>query len=162
MQNAKDTFYITLRNRLTTINPARTIMLRSVTRPGILVEEAESPIALPILDAFTLRWTNLTVLSQLPLPLIQMTCEIHYGTAGTQLNAGLDRGRLLEAMDAELQQMLCPVQAQKMKYTATPAIAMQTSIFWSEPQFQPAITLRDQMSRVALVTVWSWQEAGEQ
>ncbi len=161
MQNAKDTFYLTLRNRLTTVNPERTILLRSVTRPGILVEEAESPMALPMLDAFTLRWTGLTVLPQLPMPLAQMTCEIHYTTAGTQANSGLDRGRLLEEMDAELQQMLCPQTAQKMNYTVTPAAAMLTSVFWSEPQFQPAVTLRDQLSRVALVTVWSWQEAGE-
>ncbi len=41
MQNAKDTFYLTLRNRLATVNPARTMTLRSVTRPGILVEDAE-------------------------------------------------------------------------------------------------------------------------
>ncbi|ACO33894.1 MULTISPECIES: hypothetical protein [Acidobacterium] len=161
MQNAKDTFYITLRNRLTQVNPERTMLLRSVTRPGILVEEAESPMALPVLDAFTLRWTGLTVLPQLPLPLAQMSCEIYYSTAGTQLNSGLDRGRLLEAMDAELQQMLSPQSAPKMNYTTTPATGMLTSIFWSEPEFQPAVSVRDQISRVALLTVWSWQEAGE-
>jgi len=38
---------------------------------------------------------------------------------------------------------------------------MLTSIFWSEPEFQPAVTARDQISRVVMVTVWSWQEAGE-
>jgi len=161
MQNAKDTFYITLRNRLTQVNPARTILLRSVTRPGILVEEAESPMALPVLDAFTLRWTGLAILPQLPLPLAQMTCEIYYSTAGTQPNSGLDRGRALEEMDAELQQMLSPQCAPKLNYTTTPPGAMLTSIFWSEPEFQPAVPLRDQISRTALVTVWSWQEAGE-
>ena len=37
MQNTKDTFYITLRTRLTAVNPARTMTLRAVTRPGMLV-----------------------------------------------------------------------------------------------------------------------------
>ena len=57
MQNAKDTFYITLRSRLPTVNPARTMTLRAVTRPGILVGEAEAPMPQPLLDAFTLSWT---------------------------------------------------------------------------------------------------------
>jgi hypothetical protein len=162
MQNAKDTFYLTLRNRLATVNPARTMSLRAVTRPGILVEEAESPVPLPPLDVFVLRWTGLALLPQLPLPLSQLSCEIHYTTVGTQANAGLDRGRALEAMDAELIQMLSPSLAQKMNYTTTPASAMQTSIFWSNPAFEPVVTLRDQLSRIVKVTVWSWQEAGEQ
>jgi len=45
MQNAKDSFYVALRARLVGINPERTILLRAVVRPGILVEEAEAPFA---------------------------------------------------------------------------------------------------------------------
>ncbi|MGA8163104.1 MAG: hypothetical protein WCB76_20015, partial [Acidobacteriaceae bacterium] len=66
MQNAKDTFYLTLRNRLATVNPARTMTLRSVSRPGILVEDAEPFIPQPQLDAFTLRWTSLQADLHLP------------------------------------------------------------------------------------------------
>src|SRR5271165_37195 len=126
MENAKDTFYITLRNRLVTVNPARTMILRAVTRPGILVEEAEAPVAELPLDVFVLRWTKLNADTQLPSILTRMTCEIHYATAGTQNNAGLDRGRALEAMDAELLQLLCPSSAKKMSYTETPATPMAT------------------------------------
>ncbi len=43
MQNAKDSFYMTLRARLAIINPERTVLLRGTLRPGILVEEAEAP-----------------------------------------------------------------------------------------------------------------------
>lgn len=161
MQNAKDTFYITMRDRLATVNPERIMNLRSVTRPGILVEEAESPVPLMPMDVFVLRWTNVEVESHLALPLVQMSCEIHYATVGTQALNGLDRGRLLEAMDAELLQMLAPAQAQKINYSASPATAMQTCIFWEQPQFGPMTPLRDEVSRVATVTVWSWQEAGE-
>lgn len=161
MQNAKDTFYITLRDRLANVNPARTMSLRSVTRPGILVEEAESPVPLIPLDVFILRWTAVAVESHLALPLVEMICEIEYSTAGTQAIGGLDRGRALEEMDAELLQMLTPAGAQKMNYSTAPATAMQTSIFWDQPEFGTMAPLRDQVSRVATVTVWSWQEAGE-
>ena len=59
MQNAQNTFYITLRNRLATLNPSRTIYLRGVTRPGILVEGNELVIAEPYSDVFLLRWKGL-------------------------------------------------------------------------------------------------------
>jgi len=161
MQNAKDTFYITLRSRLAALNPARTMMLRAVNRPGILVEDAEPSMAQPMLDALTLRWTNLQADMQLPVILAQMTCEIHYATAGTENNAGLDRGRALEEMDYEVLKLLYPYSAQKMNYTQTPPTAMETMIFWSEPEFGPIVTLRDRLSRTARVTVFAFQEGPE-
>ena len=162
MQNAKDTFYVTLRNRLTTVNPARSMTLRSVSRPGMFVADAEAPMAQPILDVFSLTWTGLAADQQLPSILTQMTCEIQYATAGTQTNAGLDRGRALEEMDSEVFRLLYPYSAQKMNYTQTPAAAMETMIFWSEPEFGPIVALRDRLSRTAKVTVFAFQEAGEQ
>jgi hypothetical protein len=162
MQNTKDTFYITLRTRLTAVNPARTMTLRAVTRPGMLVGEAEAPMPQPMLDAFTLNWTALQADLQLPAILAQMTCEIQYSTAGTQSNAGLDRGRALEEMDYEVLKLLYPYSAQKMNYTQNPAAALETMVFWSEPEFSPIVTLRDRLSRTAKVTVFAFQELGEQ
>jgi hypothetical protein len=161
MENAKDTFYITLRNRLVTVNPNRTMVLRAVTRPGILVEEAEAPVAELPLDVFVLRWTKLAADTQLPSILAQMICEIRYATAGTQANAGLGRGRALEAMDDELLQLLCPSYAQKMNYTQSPAAQMGTLIFWSQAIFEPATTVRERMGRAATVNVFAFQEQGE-
>jgi hypothetical protein len=162
MQNAKDTFYITLRNRLTTVNPERTMTLRGLVRPGILVEEAEAPAAQLPLDVFVLRWTKLAVDTQLPSILATMTCEIHYATAGTQANAGLDRGRALEEMDNELLRMLCPSSTPKMNYTQTPAEQMGTNVFWSQAVFAPEATTRERMGRVATIEVFAFQEQGEQ
>jgi hypothetical protein len=162
MQNAKDTFYIALRSRLATTNPARTMTLRAVTRPGILVTEAEAPAPQPLLDVFALSWTGLQADLQLPAILAQMTCEIQYCTAGTQINAGLDRGRALEEMDYEVLKLLYPYSAQKMNYTQNPAAAMETVVFWSEPEFSPVVTLRDRLSRTIKVTVFAFQEQGEQ
>ena len=38
MQNAKDTFYLTLQSRLAALNPSRTVVLRGVVRPATLVD----------------------------------------------------------------------------------------------------------------------------
>lgn len=162
MQNTKDTFYITLRDRLKAVNPQRTMTLRGVVRPGILVEEAEAPAAMLPLDAFVLRWTKLATDTQLPSTLTSMTCEIHYATAGTQVNAGLDRGRALEEMDYELLQMLSPASAPKMNYTQSPAAQMGTSIFWSPAAFATETTTRERVGRVATIQVFAFQEQGEQ
>jgi hypothetical protein len=161
MQNAKDTFYVALRNRLAALNPARTITLRAVTRPGILVQDAEAPMPQPVLDAFTLNWTALAADLQMPAILAQLTCEIQYATAGAQVNSGLDRGRALEEMDVELLGILYPYSAQKMNYAATPAVPMETLVFWSEPEFGPAVPLRDRLSRTAEINVFAFQEGGE-
>ena len=68
MENAKDTFYVTLRNRLAVFNPNRVIMLRGVRRPGILMEEAETTIAQMPADVFVLRWAALTWILSCRLP----------------------------------------------------------------------------------------------
>jgi hypothetical protein len=102
MQNAKDTFYTMLQGRLAALNPARTIVLRGLERPGTLVEENELPTAQVPVDAFRLQWTALQVTSASPLPWVAMECSIEYATDGSPGNGGMDRGRLLAAMDAEL------------------------------------------------------------
>jgi hypothetical protein len=162
MENAKDTFYITLRNRLATVNPNRIMTLRGITRPGILVEEAESPVAELPLDVFVLRWTKLALDTQLPEILAALTCEVLYVTAGTQDNGGLDRGRSLAEMDDELVQLLCPASALKMNYTQTPAVAMNTQVFWTLVSFAAATTVRERLGRIATVNVFAFQEQGEQ
>jgi len=161
MENAKDTFYVTLRNRLATVNPNRTMVVRAVTRPGILVEEAEVPVAQLPLDVFVLRWTKLATETELPSILAQLTCEIHYATAGTQANGGLDRGRALEEMDDELLQMLCPSSTPKVNYTQSPAAQTGTCIFWSQAVFAAAAITRERLGRMATVNVFAFQEAGE-
>lgn len=162
MQNAKDTFYIALRDRLATVNPERSMTLRGVVRPGILVEEAEAPVAQLLPDVFVLRWAKLAADTQLPSILATMTCEIHYVTAGTQGNSGLDRGRALEEMDDELLQILCPSSTPKMNYTQTPAAQMGTNVFWSQALFAPGTTTRERVGRVATIEVFAYQEQGEQ
>jgi hypothetical protein len=150
-----------LRTRLTTINPARTILLRGTVRPGILVEEAEAPMSQPPSDVFVLRWITLGVDTDLCCTMAAEECEVLYQTCGTQSFGGLDRGRALSEMDEELVAMLQPFCTPKLNYTSTPPAAMLTQVFWDEPAFAPVVTSRDRLSRSAKVMVYSYQEQGE-
>ncbi|HEY1767576.1 MAG TPA: hypothetical protein VGG26_07970 [Terracidiphilus sp.] len=161
MQNAKDSFYMALRTRLTAINPGRTILLRGTVRPGILVEEAEAPFTQLPHDVFVLRWLGIGVDMDLSLTMTAEECEIVYQTCGTQSFGGLDRGRALGEMDEEILAMIAPFCTPKLNYTATPPAAMLTQVFWDEPGFAPIVVQRDRLSRSARITVYSYQEQGE-
>jgi hypothetical protein len=161
MQNAKDSFYMALRARLTVLNPARTILLRGTTRPGILVEEAEAPFSQLPNDVFVLRWLGLGIDMDLASTMAVQECEILYQTCGTQSFGGLDRGRSLSEMDDELVEILTPFHTQKLNYVATPSTVMLTQVFWDEASFTPVTVQRDRLSRSAKVMVYSYQEQGE-
>jgi hypothetical protein len=167
MQNAKDTFYVTLQGRLAILNPARTMVLRGIVRPGISVTENELPIASVPVDTFRLEWGGLLAIGRGPLPLAAMECSIQYATDGDARNGGMDRGRLLAAMDAELAAVLGaePHTVQKMNYTAAGAgvapTAMGTNVFWADPVFGAAIAVGERIERTATVQVFAYQEMGE-
>ncbi|MGB6973954.1 MAG: hypothetical protein WBD67_04645 [Terracidiphilus sp.] len=161
MQNAKDSFYMTLRSRLVTVNPDRTTLLRGAVRPGILVEEAETPFPQLPNDVFILRWLNLGTDLNLCAPLVAAECEIIYQTCGTIAFGGLDRGRQLTAMDQELVSMLQPFCTPKCNYSVQPPVNLLTRVFWDEPSFTPVVTQRDRITRSAKVIVYSYQEQGE-
>jgi hypothetical protein len=161
MQNAKDSFYMALRSRLTCVNPDRTVVLRGAVRPGILVEEAEAPFNQIPSDVFVLRWLGLGTDVNLDTTLIAAECEIIYETCGCQSFGGLDRGRALSAMDGELLSILQPFCTPKLSFTATPPALLLTQVFWDEPGFGPVITQRDRLGRSVKVTIFSYQEQGE-
>jgi hypothetical protein len=167
VQNAKDTFYEVLRSRLAALNPERTIVLRGVTRPGVLVEENELVSATTTPDCFRLAWIQDATDANGAMPMIAMQCEIRYDTAGTAFNGGMDRGRSLAAMDGELLTAVnaAPQSAVKMNYTGLPqgkaAMAMSTNIWWSDAALGKTVAVGDRIARSATVTVMSYQEAGE-
>ena len=167
MQNAKDTFYEMLRARIAAANPERTIVLRAATRPAALVEENELVSTVTIPDCFRLRWIDAAVDAANAMPIATMTCEVMYETAGTAGGGGLDRGRLLTEMDAELAAAMnaSPQTAAKQNYAALAnggsATAMSTNIWWSNVAFGPLIVKADRVGRTAKVMVMSCEEAGE-
>jgi len=165
MQSAKDTFYVTLRDRLASVNAARTMVLRGVTRPGVLVEENELVAAFAPVNAFCLRWTTLSVDAQGALPLVRMGCEIRYATDGSAGNGAMDRGRLLAAMDAELVAAVsaAPQSAVKRDFAgaAVAAPVLGTRVFWGDAEFGAVAVKGERLERVARVEVFVYQEAGE-
>jgi hypothetical protein len=167
VQNAKDTFYEVLRSWLVALNPERTIVLRGIVRPGVLVEENELLSAVTLPDCFRLRWSVASVDAKGRMPLVALQCSIHYETAGTAVNGGMDRGRALAAMDAELQGVVnaLPRNFLKMNYAGLAAghaaVAMATNVWWSEVAFGEMAISDDRLSRTATVQVMSYEEAGE-
>ena len=167
MQNAKDTFYEVLRSRLVALNPYRTVVLRGVVRPGLLVEENELVTTVALPDCFRMRWAVGAVSADSALPLVAMACEIEYETAGTAINGGMDRGRLLAAMDAELQAAADPLPrtTPKVNYgglaNGTAPVTMATNVWWSEVVFGQTVVKDDRLARTATLTVMAYQEAGE-
>jgi hypothetical protein len=167
MQNAKDTFYTTLQRRLAALNPSRPIVARGLVRPATLVDENELPTAWVPVDTFRLQWTALHVTSASPLPWVGMECSIQYATDGTAGNGGMDRGRLLAGMDAELASALGaePHTVVKMNYAGAGggvgATALGTNVFWADPVFGAAAAVGERLARTATVHVFAYQEAGE-
>ena len=161
MKNAKDTFYVTLRGRLATVNPDRTFVVRGLVRPGIMVIENEMVSAELPADIFLLRWTELQMDTLQAMPVAVMRCEIQYFTDGDSDNAGMDRGRTLTEMDTELLKILTPQAAAKMNYGTMPASLMQSSIFWGDAVFEGMAVNAERVGRVARVDVTSYEEPGE-
>ncbi len=161
MQSAKDSFYVMLRDRIAQINPERTTVVRGVTRPGVLVAENELMTAFFAADAFWLQWGELKV--ERPDDLVSMSCHISYATDGMPGNSGMDRGRMLAAMDLELATALRrePQNVVKTTYRSNGATQMSTNVFWSDPVFGKLVADGERVSRMATVEVFCYQEAGE-
>ena len=167
MQSAKDTFYEVMRVRVAVGNPERTIVLRGVVRPGVMVVENELVSAANVLDCFRLSWGESEIDADGAMPMVAMSCEIEYETAGTALNAGMDRGRMLAAMDGELLAAVkaWPQTALKMNYSGLAfgkaVVAMKTNIWWGDVVLGAVTVEGERLKRLATVQVMSYQEAGE-
>jgi hypothetical protein len=167
VQNAKDTFYEMLRGRLAALNPERTIVVRGITRPSVLVEENEFATAVHPSDCFRLQWSETAIDANGAMPLVTMQCAIDYETAGTTSSGGMDRGRALASMDAELSAALTAVPQTTLKNnyaglsTGQPAVALKTRIWWGEPQFGKVEVKENRIARTATLAVMSYEEEDE-
>ena len=141
MQFAKDTFYVTLRDRLAALNPARTITLNGVTRPAVVVAENEIVVPVkPLPGAFYIEWgAAQTVPHQIAdCAIFSLECLISYHSFGT-VESGVDRGRTLATLDMELLSITQPATAPKRDYTQTTPVDLGTSIVWNTPQLGKVI-----------------------
>jgi hypothetical protein len=167
MQNAKDTFYEMLRDRVAAGNAALTVVVRGVVRPAVLVDENQITSAAELRDCFRLRWTGLRLNADGAAPLVAMQCEIRYATAGTADAGRLDRGRTLASMDALLATVVgtTPQSAVKKNFVALTnggtVAEMSSQIWWSDVAFGALAEDSGELRRVATMEVWSYQEVGE-
>lgn len=137
MQFTKDTFYITLRDRLATLNPSRIISLNGTTRPAIVVAENEVVVPVtPLPDTFYLEWGAAQPVPQQigDCAIYSLECVISYHTFGS-VESGVDRGRSLASLDNDLLGIMQPATAPKLDYTQNPPAGMGTSIVWTAPLF---------------------------
>ena len=164
VQDVKDTFYAALRDRVAQANPARTVAVRAVLRPGVLVVENELPGSgvdgIEAVEAFSLRWTRLAVDDGL----IALGCEVAYATDGSAGAAGMDRGRALGALDADLLEALNQRPQNAAGFSVSEAVAGSaaqaasgTSIFWSDVQFGPVVVRGERLERTATVEVFGYE-----
>jgi hypothetical protein len=136
MQLAKDSFYVTVRDRLGVVNPARTVMVNGVVRPAVMVVENAPPTgARPLPDVFYVSWGALHPAKNFAgrrRPLLSVECSIEYGTAGT-LDGQVDRGRVLVALDEELLQICAPGSTPKQDFQQAEPVSLGTKVVWTRP-----------------------------
>ena len=165
VQDVKDSFYSGLRNAIALANPARTVVLRGVTRPGVLVVENEFPVSDggPV-EAFQLIWSGLKRTAD---GLLAVTCEISYtvnGSTGATETASstLGRGRALGAMDAELVSALSGSTRSfaGSSFAESAGVVVQsasgTQVFWGDITFGPVVISGDRVGRSAAVEVFGY------
>jgi len=137
MQPTKDSFYMTLLNRLVALDPQQVVTVNGTTRPAIIVAENELVVpVVPLPDAFYIEWSEAQpIASQAGSRLLmKMECVISYHTLGT-VESGVDRGRTLAALDTELMNICQPAWTSKRDYSQAPSISLGTRIWWTQPSF---------------------------
>ncbi|MEZ2347368.1 hypothetical protein [Terriglobus sp. RCC_193] len=159
MQSAKDTFLLTLRDRLAVVNAARTVAIRGALRPAVIADDVELPLAQgEPMDCFVLQWLDEVIDSSEPLRLHALQCEVRYATRGTQEFVGMDRGRVLASLDAELAQMLQPRFAPLQDFSGSAVVMRTTHVWWSEMEPSPVVVDGDVLRRAVKLTVYALEE----
>ena len=133
MQAAKDSFYMALRERLTALNPARTVAIDGVTAPGIVVREnMETRFGEAQPGVFYLDFGEILI-AESTRPMLGLDCHIWYASEGSG-GTGVDRGRMLAEMDVELVGICDPPHSQMLDYSQTPTADLGSGIFWTVPE----------------------------
>jgi hypothetical protein len=160
MQSAKDTFLMTMSARLAVVNPARTVAVRGAVRTAVIAEDAELLMARgELMDCFVMRWMDESIDHSESLPLHALPCEVRYATRGTGELAGMDRGRVLAAMDSELAQMMVPRSTALQDFTVSPATTLTTRVWWSEMEPSAVVVDGDALRRLVKLIVFALEEA---
>ncbi len=142
MQFAKDSFLLTLQQRLAGLNPARTVTVNGMTVPAVVAVENLPPSAAePQPNAFYIEWGTADVVDGHAgnAALMSLECVISYYTLGT-VQSMVDRGRVIGQLDNELLGICQPTNTEKYDYSRSPSTDLGTSIFWNQPGFETVTT----------------------
>jgi hypothetical protein len=138
MQAAKDSFYMALRERLTALNPARTMVIDGVTVPAIVVREnLEARFQEAQTGAFYVDFGDILI-AESTRPMLGIDCHIWYASEGSG-GTGVDRGRALAEMDVELLRICDPPHTGMLDYSQTPSADLGSAIFWTVPIMSDAL-----------------------
>jgi hypothetical protein len=160
MQKAKDSFFAALRDRLSSVNCERTVVIDGQTRPGILVCENEvAGLDEKLNDTFCVKWGASTTVCESGKCPTAMDCSISYKSAGSVEQNGMDRGRMLAVMDNELACMLAPRCAQKMDFSSGGSVPVEGKVFWSHPEMGAIEETERFLRRTVTLKVLSYPEA---
>lgn len=133
MQAAKDSFYMALRARLAALDPARTMVIDGVTVPGIVVRENMEPrFNEAQTGVFYVDWGEVLI-AESSRPMLGIECSIWYASEGSG-GSGVDRGRMLAEMDAELLSICDPPHTEMLDYSQNPSADLGSGIFWTVPE----------------------------
>jgi hypothetical protein len=133
MQAAKDSFYMALRSRLASLNPARTMVIDGVTVPAIVVRENMEPrFGEAQAGIFYLDFGEILI-AESTRPMLGLDCRIWYASEGSSGGSGVDRGRMLAEMDVELLGICDPPHTGMQDYSQTPSADLGSGIFWTVP-----------------------------
>jgi len=165
MQFAKDSVYVTMRDRLAGINPDRVIAVHGNSHPAVLVGE-NLPISLRtnapgLRNVFELYWGSCETVSAMQgsrHPLMKAELRICYTVEGTD-RSGNDRGRELGEMDAELIRMCTPRFTPKQDYIQTEPAPLGSNVFWGELDFSAPEDKHGVLRRTARLAVFFFPEA---
>jgi hypothetical protein len=162
MQATKDSFYLTLRDRLAQAYPARTITVDGITRPAIVVVENDKPsVTARQHDASYLEWGEAHALRPAISTLMAMACTVSFASAGTEQNGGLDRGRTLGELQSELLGVCSPAVTRKNDYTSGNPADLGSNVFWTPPAFRPAKASPECVGGEASLTVYFYPEVNQ-
>ncbi|MFY9647036.1 MAG: hypothetical protein WAK29_17790 [Terriglobales bacterium] len=132
MQAAKDSFYMALRARLAALNPLRTILIDGASVPAILVRENMEPQFKEAQQGVFYVDFGEILIAESTRPMLGLDCHIWYASEGSG-GTGVDRGRMLAEMDAELLEICDPPHTEMVDYSQTPTVDLGSGIFWTVP-----------------------------
>lgn len=161
MQNAKDTFYVTLRDRLAAVNADRTVAVRGQVRPAVVVDENEEPARGVDAGAFHLQWSDVSIDTRPGLLMESALCRVAYRSRSDAGGSELGRGRVLDAMHEELTAMLQPESAPLQLFNESGSEMLRGRVWWLEDGARVVTDKDGMVQAVALVRVMSRREDGE-